>query len=242
MRKFSLSTAFLLIACAFLPCPEAHPRQQPPPGAYAQDQGDDQESLSEIKARIRREVENEVGAKKAPLPPNPASAKDTVKKTGTKQPSRQTLTKNSIEIPVPFDIDPNIASRLAFIIMFFALVPASIARMKGRSFIAWWVLGTLFFIFVMPIAVFMKNKRQGGPTPAIKAPVKKAAEPAPVKVERTWDKPAKDGSPQAEKEENTKDSAIEVYAKIENLAKLKEKGILTEEEFKAKKNELLSRI
>ena len=37
-------------------------------------------------------------------------------------------------------------------------------------------------------------------------------------------------------------SADDIFAKIERLAELRQKGILTDEEFAAKKTELLSRI
>ena len=42
--------------------------------------------------------------------------------------------------------------------------------------------------------------------------------------------------------EKDKDAAADVYKSLEQLASLKEKGILTEEEFEAKKRELLSRL
>lgn len=42
--------------------------------------------------------------------------------------------------------------------------------------------------------------------------------------------------------ENKKDEAADIYQALEKLGKLKEQGILTEEEFKAKKKELLERL
>jgi uncharacterized protein (DUF697 family) len=50
------------------------------------------------------------------------------------------------------------------------------------------------------------------------------------------------GKVYASKMEKDKDAASEVYKTLEQLASLKEKGILTEEEFEAKKSELLSRL
>lgn len=200
------------------------------------------ETIEEAKERIRREVESEMAPRKEPLPPSPASAKDTYPaKKKVKQEinsgKKQAQAGNTIEIPVPFDITPELAFRLAFVTMFFALIPAVIARMKGRSFIAWWVLGALFFIFVMPIAVFMRPMKRLGAEPH-PAPPPKAPEKVPVKVEKSWEPPSVETD--VHKDEGS--SAIEVYAKIENLAKLKDKGVITEDEFKAKKNELLSRI
>ena len=38
------------------------------------------------------------------------------------------------------------------------------------------------------------------------------------------------------------DSSDDIFAKIERLAELRQKGIITDQEFEAKKSELLSRI
>ena len=45
-----------------------------------------------------------------------------------------------------------------------------------------------------------------------------------------------------EKEKDTQDKAADVYQQLEKLGKLKEQGILSEEEFQTKKKELLDRI
>ena len=79
--------------------------------------------------------------------------------------------------------------------------------LKGRSFIAWYVLGLLFWIVVFPVSVFLKKQPQ---------PTGEAGETA---------------------EEET-----DIYKKIENLSRLKEKNLLSEDEFESKKKELLERI
>jgi hypothetical protein len=43
-------------------------------------------------------------------------------------------------------------------------------------------------------------------------------------------------------EKNEKDEAADIYQNLEKLGKLKEQGVLTEEEFQAKKKELLERL
>ncbi|RWU03137.1 hypothetical protein DWB63_13115 [Pseudodesulfovibrio sp. S3] len=41
--------------------------------------------------------------------------------------------------------------------MLIGLIPAFIARSKGRSMGAWWIYGTLLFIIALPHSIFMKN-------------------------------------------------------------------------------------
>jgi hypothetical protein len=36
------------------------------------------------------------------------------------------------------------------------LIPAAIARGKGRSFVAWWIYGALIFIVALPHALLLK--------------------------------------------------------------------------------------
>jgi len=45
------------------------------------------------------------------------------------------------------------------------LIPAKIAAGKGRSFVAWWIYGTLIFIVALPHALFLKPIRQEGSSP-----------------------------------------------------------------------------
>jgi hypothetical protein len=36
------------------------------------------------------------------------------------------------------------------------LVPAAIARRKGRDFLAWWVFGAMMFVFALPVALLLR--------------------------------------------------------------------------------------
>lgn len=40
------------------------------------------------------------------------------------------------------------------------LIPAAIARSKGRSFVGWWIYGALIFIVALPHALLASSKRQ----------------------------------------------------------------------------------
>lgn len=44
--------------------------------------------------------------------------------------------------------------------MVLGLIPAMIAKLKGRSFFIWWVYGSLLFIFALPHAIFAKRLKQ----------------------------------------------------------------------------------
>lgn len=43
------------------------------------------------------------------------------------------------------------------ILILIGLIPAVIARNKGRSFIKWWVYGALLFIIALPHALLLKQ-------------------------------------------------------------------------------------
>ncbi len=191
------------------------------------------ESLEEMKARIRNEVRDQYGARPPLTPAYQRNADQNVKTPQTR--------KKTTDLSMLLDVDPATALRFALVIMLFAVIPAAIARSKGRSFIAWWVLGTLFFIIVMPLSLFLKKKKPHA------AHGKPSAGPAEKDI-RTDERPPGEGTPIKPPEvgtvprDKTDSAALEIYEKIERLAALKEKGILTEDEFRAKKNELLSRI
>jgi hypothetical protein len=36
------------------------------------------------------------------------------------------------------------------------LVPAAIARRKGRDFLAWWVFGAMMFVLALPVALLLR--------------------------------------------------------------------------------------
>jgi hypothetical protein len=41
------------------------------------------------------------------------------------------------------------------------LIPAVIAKRKGRPFLAWWLYGAVFFLIALPHAIIMKQYRPG---------------------------------------------------------------------------------
>lgn len=43
------------------------------------------------------------------------------------------------------------------IAVFLGLIPAAIAANKGRSFIGWWVYGSLIFIVALPHSLLVKK-------------------------------------------------------------------------------------
>jgi uncharacterized protein (DUF697 family) len=61
-------------------------------------------------------------------------------------------------------------------------------------------------------------------------------------AKRAYGQKFEEGKKYASDLEKDKDKSAEVYKSLEQLASLKEKGILTEEEFEAKKKELLARL
>ena len=154
------------------------------------------QSLEEIKAQARAEVRREMGLDDPA--PAPTTGKRYVEKTR--------------EVAAPGSPRVDMVKQIVGIMMVIAIIPGAIAKIKGRSFIAWWVLGLLCFIVVFPISVYMKKlPKEGEITPA-------------------------------EKEEEEALGEADIYKKIESLSKLKEKGILSEEEFNSKKRELIKRI
>ena len=40
------------------------------------------------------------------------------------------------------------------------MIPAAIAQSKGKSFLGWWVFGTLFFIIALPVAILVTPDTQ----------------------------------------------------------------------------------
>ena len=45
------------------------------------------------------------------------------------------------------------------LVMLIGLLPAFIARNKGRSFLGWWIYGAAIFIIALPHALLMKADR-----------------------------------------------------------------------------------
>ena len=47
------------------------------------------------------------------------------------------------------------------IVILVGLIPAAIAKSKGRSFGLWWLYGSLIFIVALPLALMMRPNIQG---------------------------------------------------------------------------------
>jgi Short C-terminal domain len=71
------------------------------------------------------------------------------------------------------------------------------------------------------------------PSPAAMVPAPPSVTPPPASVVATPNSMAESPHPAG---------AIDIFATIERLAELRQKGVLTEEEFAGKKSELLSRL
>ena len=104
------------------------------------------QSLEDIKAKARAEVRSEMGLDKP----------------------EKRYVQQVEEVGTPVRTRLEIMQQGALILMVIALIPATVAKVKGRSFIAWWVLGLIGFIVVFPISMFMKKLPKGsqGPKPA----------------------------------------------------------------------------
>lgn len=96
--------------------------------------GSHAQNLDEIRARARSEARQQMGLDRPAAP----------KKTG---------------MDIPFTRGQGLVLRLVLFALGIALLPAVIAKLKGRSFIAWWVLGTICFPVVLAAAVFMKKAK-----------------------------------------------------------------------------------
>jgi len=58
---------------------------------------------------------------------------------------------------------------IIIIAVLIGLIPAAIARGKGRSFVAWWIYGALLFIIALPHALIMAPNRPAVERQAIDA-------------------------------------------------------------------------
>lgn len=48
-----------------------------------------------------------------------------------------------------------------FIAVLIGLIPAIIAKNKGRSFLGWWIYGALLFIVALPHSLIMRPNQEG---------------------------------------------------------------------------------
>lgn len=147
------------------------------------------QSLEEIKAQARAQVRNEMGLDR------PVKQQEYVQQQDIRP------AKTRLEL----------LQQAALILILLAFIPATIAKLKGRSFIAWWVLGLVGFIIAFPASVYIKKT------------------------------PGSESKPGGTLRKGLLNKT-DIYDKIENLSKLKEKGILSSDEYEDKKRELLARI
>ena len=96
---------------------------------------------------------------------------------------------------------------ILIIAMLIGLIPAFIANSKGRSFLGWWIYGTLLFIIAFIHSLFISS----------------------IKTEAS-----------AQGSINTyKDSASE---RLKELSKLREKGMITEQEFQEQRRMIIGEV
>lgn len=62
---------------------------------------------------------------------------------------------------------------ILIIALIIGLLPASIARSKGRSFLAWWIYGAALFIVALPHALIMKSDTSAMERKALSSGMKK---------------------------------------------------------------------
>ena len=187
-------------------------------------------TLEEMKAEIREEVRREFGI-------TPSSTPTREPADRVERPSVKSITQQESggqvslydEIFGGIDQETIVISVVSLFLL--AFIPATVAAIKGRNFLLWLIMSLLFLPFTLPISVIIKNKKKKPQVPegeAKETPVsgkKKSAEPT-----------------ESEAKEAEGSSAVDIYNQIEKLAELKEKGVISEEEFAKKKNQLLDRI
>ena len=186
------------------------------------------QSMDDVKAQLKAQVRREMG-----LSDTPTKAPS---RTDARQPARQ---KNTFDLDIR-NIDIETALQWVIIMMFMGFIPATIAHFKGHNFFLWWLLGVAFFIVALPVIIFLKKREKRPPRKK-----EKAAEPEKAAEVKEEDAPGpsetrKEPKPAAKKPE--KASALDIYDQIEKLSELKARGVITQEEFREKKRELLDRI
>jgi len=189
-----------------------------------------QQDLDQMKAQLKAQVRREMGLSEAPSGPVRQSVQMTPK----------TSRKKTFDIDLS-DIDIETALQWVIIMMFMGFIPATIAHFKGRNFFLWWLLGVAFFIIALPVIIFLKKKEKR-PARAGKGSDKEGPE-----ASKKPDKPEQGPKAPPEKEQTAgaspgKPSALDIYDQIEKLSELKARGVITQEEFRVKKRELLDRI
>jgi steroid delta-isomerase-like uncharacterized protein len=104
------------------------------------------QSLEDIRARAREEVRREMGISA----PAGTPVRQDGAGPGPAGPARKDVPRTTGDL----------LRQAALILAGIALLPASIARFRGRSFIAWWVLGVLFFPIALLASLFLGDRRE----------------------------------------------------------------------------------
>jgi hypothetical protein len=184
------------------------------------------QNMDDVKAQLKAQVRREMGLSDAPV----------------KAPGQASTAKQGVRQKKTFDldfrnIDIETALQWVIIMMFMGFIPATIAHFKGHNFFLWWLLGVAFFIIALPVIIFLKKrqKRSSRKKDEVTAKEEAPAEEIPAATESQ-----KEQKPPAKKP--AKASALDIYDQIEKLSELKARGVLTQEEFREKKRELLDRI
>ena len=163
-------------------------------------------------------------------------------------------------IPVPFiDIAAVTAIQLDMIKQLAALYESSVSASEGKAFLSaltgstFAAIGSSLFKAIPGIGTVLggvsMSITSGASTYAvgqvIHAQLLATGSLANIDVnqaKRAYSAAFEEGKAYASDLEKNKDASADVYKSLEQLASLKEKGILTEEEFEAKKKELLSKL
>ncbi|MDP8298772.1 MAG: SHOCT domain-containing protein [Candidatus Tantalella remota] len=185
------------------------------------------QTMDEIRAEAKAQARSELGLS--------ATSTNTKVDRAHEIPARRKGTKLNLKAFSPENLDVDIVLKAIIVLMFLAFIPAVIANFKGRNFFLWWILGVLFFIFTLPVILLLKKKE--GKTASKDSSA--GEEDSGSTVSEQEGPVSSLGSDGGEPEDRT---AIDVYEKIERLAALKEKGVISQEEFDSKKKELLDRI
>ena len=135
------------------------------------------------------------------------------RRTKVRDPGKEQEKVDAKKQPFLEDIDYGEAAFWALVMLILGLIPAIVAKGKGHNFLLWWLYGFVLWIFAVPHSMLLKKGKQKKNKPAEK--------------KNTGDQ---------------KEAENDIYEKIEKLAGLRKKGIISEEEYVSKKKELLERI
>jgi hypothetical protein len=151
------------------------------------------------------------------------------------------------------------------VVLALAVIPASIARSKGRSYVKWYIFGFFLFLPALIASLVVEARK---PCPACSSsiprkanicvfcgadvreaaraaqakPVVQAPKVAPVQQPVPPKATAPVHSEAAVKPPSTSSDELKALEELKMLAGLRQQGVVTEEEFESKKAELLTRV